>query len=127
LSQIKVNRPEGHTNKIELFGDVGVIMKYPTVNTTKELEKDANDVDSIFNVIVESIELIYQGEELYYAKEQSKEELLQFLNNLSAEQFGRIQKFFETMPKVSIDIQYTCPVCGKHHTRLLEGLTNFFS
>lgn len=126
LSQINVVRVPEHTNKIELFGDVGVVMKYPTITTTKKLEGDETDIDVIFEVIAESIDFIYQGENIYYAKEQSPQELLQFLNNLTSEQFIKIQKFFDTMPKVSTNIEYTCPVCGKHHKKVLEGLHSFF-
>jgi len=126
LSALSVSKPEGHTNRIELFGDVGVVMKYPTINTTKKLGDNADDLDNIFEVVAESIDCIYQGEEIYYAKEQKIEELLQFLNNLTTDQFMKIQKFFETMPKLSTQVEYTCPICNKHHKKTLEGLQSFF-
>lgn len=127
LSDIEVKKSPEHTNKIELFGDVGVIMKYPTISATKKLEAGgADNIDNVFEVVAESIDYIYQGEDVYYAKEQKKEELLQFLNNLTTEQFIKIQKFFETMPKLSTSVEYKCPICGKEHKKTLEGLQSFF-
>jgi hypothetical protein len=50
----------------------------------------------------------------------------EFINNLSSEQFNKIKDFFETMPKMTKEIQWTCPNCGREHKRTLEGLQSFF-
>jgi hypothetical protein len=125
ISDLEVVRPEGHTNRIELFNKVGIIMRYPTLEVTDTL-KDASDIEEVFSLVADLIDVIYDGEEVYHAKETKKEELLQFLNNLTTEQFAKIQKFFETMPKISTEVEYKCPICGKEHQKLLEGLQNFF-
>ena len=127
LSTITVEKSAEHNNKIELFGNVGVVMKYPTVDVIKKLEGfDSNDLDTVFDIMALSIDYIYDGEQLFYAKESTKEELLAFIGNLSSEQFARVQKFFETMPKIRKEIQYDCPVCNRHHVKMLEGLQSFF-
>lgn len=125
ISDLEVVQPAGHTNKIDLFNKVGVIMKYPTLET-QDLLKDTSDIEEIFQLVASSIDCIYDGEEVYYGHETSNEELLQFLNNLTSEQFQKIQHFFETMPKISTKVQYKCPICGKEHFRVLEGLQSFF-
>ena len=127
INSITVERSPDHTNKFELFGNVGVVMKYPTVDTLKKLEGlDENDLDKIFDIMALSIDYIYDGDQLYYSSEQKHEELVQFINNLSSEQFMKLQKFFETMPKLRKEIEYDCPVCGKHHKKVLEGIQSFF-
>ena len=127
INSITVERSPDHTNKFELFGNVGVVMKYPTVDTLKKLEGlDENDLDKIFDIMALSIDYIYDGEQLYYSSEQKHEELVQSINNLSSEQFMKLQKFFETMPKLRKEIEYDCPVCGKHHKKVLEGIQSFF-
>lgn len=127
LTTLVVNKEDGHTNKIELFGDVGVVMKYPTIDVMKKLESIDNDnLDKIFDVVALSVDYIYQGEEIFYAKEQQHEELLQFLNNLTSDQFLKIQNFFATMPRIKKEIEYTCPVCQKQHKKMLEGMQSFF-
>jgi hypothetical protein len=127
VSTISVETGEGHTSKFDLFDNVGVVMKYPTVDILKKLEGiDSSDIDKVFEVIALSIDYIYQGDEIFYSSEQGKDEMLQFVNNLTSDQFVRIQSFFETMPKLRKEIQYDCPVCGRHHVKLLEGLQSFF-
>ena len=127
LSKIEVVTPEDHTNKIPLFGDVGVVMKYPTFETMTKMEKlDVEDIDSIFDIIATSIDYIYEGDEIHYAAEQSHKDLLQFLNNLTNEQFANLQKFFSTLPKISKAVEYNGPICAKHHSVTLEGMQSFF-
>ena len=127
LSTITVEKAEGHTNKIELFNDVGVVMKYPTVDVIKKLEGfDTNDLDTVFDIMTLSIDYIYDGEQLFHAKESTKQELLSFIENLTSDQFLKIQQFFETMPKITKKIEYDCPVCNRHHVKMLEGLQSFF-
>lgn len=127
LTQLQVEVPENHTTKIELFDDVGVVMKYPSISIMQRLEGlEENDIDKIFSVIADSIDFIYQGDEIFYAKEQKSEELLQFLNNLTSEQFIKVQGFFSSMPRIKKEVQYTCPVCSREHTKVLEGMQSFF-
>ena len=125
VSDLQVQKPEGHTNKIELFGKVGVIMRYPSLDLGDILE-DSSGIEDVFSLVADCIDMIYDGEDVYYGHETKKEELLQFLNNLTSEQFAKIQNFFETMPKISTSVDYKCPVCGKEHHKVLEGLHNFF-
>lgn len=125
ISDLQVVKPEGHTNKIPLFNKVGIIMKYPTLEVSDTL-KDLDDIEEVFNLVADLIDCIYDGDEVYYGHETKKEELLQFLNNLTSEQFAKIQKFFETMPKISTKVEYRCPVCNKEHHKVLEGLQSFF-
>jgi Ni,Fe-hydrogenase III small subunit len=116
-----------HNPKIDLFGEVGVMMKYPSIDVIKKLEGlNSEDINVIFDVIADSIDFIYEGEKIHYAKEQKKDDLVQFLGNLTSEQFLNIQKFFQTMPRLKKDIQYTCPICQKEHFKVLEGLQSFF-
>ena len=125
LSDIQVVKNEEHTNKVKLFGDVGVVLRYPTMEDAEEMT-DFENVEEIFKLVARSIDYIYDGEELYHAHETSEEEMLQFLNNLTTEQFLKIQKFFDTMPKLTVKVEYKCPICGREHKKVLEGLASFF-
>ena len=127
ITKFEVQFNESHTNKIQLTDNIGIIMKYPSLDTIDELENASEgNVDAVFTVVSDCIEFIYDGEEVYPTKEQTKEEVLEFLNNLTQEQFTKIQEFFDTMPKMSQPIEYDCPVCNKHHKKVLEGLASFF-
>ncbi len=127
ITKLKVEKSPEHENKIYLFGDVGVVMKYPTMQVLKKLQNlDTNNLDDLFKIVAECIDYIYQGNELFYGKEQTQEELLDFINNLTSEQFSKIQKFFETMPRLKQEVDYNCPVCGRDHHKVMEGLQSFF-
>ncbi|NBP55001.1 baseplate protein [bacterium] len=131
IMDIPVVTGEGHSKKIPLFNDVGVIMKYPSIDTLIKLsefkkEKSA-DTDLIFKIIADCIESIYDGVQMYPTKDQTPAEVQTFLDNLTNEQFAKIQNFFTTMPKLTKTIEFTCSVCNKAQTRKIEGLANFFS
>lgn len=127
LTKLKVEFKEGHSKQISLFGDVGVVMKYPSVDMIQLVEKaSSDDVDTAFKIVTTSIDYIYSGDEIHYAKEQTKQELEDFINNLTSEQFKKIQEFFESMPKIRHEVKYNCPVCGAHNNTVLEGLSSFF-
>jgi hypothetical protein len=83
LEEAKVEKFEGHTTKIDLFGDVGVMMKYPTIETLKKLETlDTNDIDSVFGVTADCIDYIYDSDEVHYTKDLARDELITWLNDL---------------------------------------------
>jgi hypothetical protein len=127
LTTLQVEKNPEHSKKIELFDDVGIVLNYPNIDLIKRLDAvDANDVDQIFDIVTNCIDYIYNTDEVFYAKDQTKEELTTFLNNLTSEQFMKIQNFFATMPRLKHEIKYTCPVCSKEHAKVLEGLQSFF-
>jgi hypothetical protein len=127
ITNLQVEKSPDHQANVHLFGDVGVVMKYPTMQILKKLENlDTENLDDLFKIVAECIDYIYQGDELFYGKEQSQEELLDFINNLTSEQFSKVQKFFETMPRLKQNVDYTCPVCSREHHKVLEGLQSFF-
>lgn len=127
LTQINVIFDERHKSDIELFNDVGIKLKYPglsVMNKLKDVKVDNYEI--LFDLIVECIDYIYDTDNVYAAAEQSREELEDFINNLTQDQFAKIQEFFETMPKLEKTIEFKCPVCGFDHVQVLQGLDGFF-
>jgi len=126
LTQIPIIRDPLHTNKIVLFGEVGVMMKYPTLETMKLAEGKLTDINTIMQVVISCIDMIFNGDEVFYAKDQTKEELEDFVMNLTKEQFDKLENFFVSVPKFKKEIEFDCPACGAHNTNVLEGLQSFF-
>jgi rubrerythrin len=127
LTKLEVTFNPENTLDIPLFDDVGVKMKYPGIHTVNRLKgMSDNEVDSIFEVIIGCIDSIYDADSVYTSAEQSKEDLTEFINNLTQEQFGKLQKFFETMPKLEKKVEFDCPICGFHHNQTIQGLEGFF-
>lgn len=128
LKDANVVTPEGHTNKISLFDDVGVVMKYPSLDTLQKLETvSETDIDSMFEIVMQCIEYVFDKEKVYRPSvDFSETELKDFLNSLSSEQFGKMQDFFATMPSLRMDVQYKCPACGHEHKKYIQGISSFF-
>lgn len=127
LTQLNVEKDPSHTNKIGLYDDVGIVLKYPSLELIAKLDGlNSDNIDQMFDVIVECIDYIYTSSEVFHAKEQTKDDLREFLNNMTSDQFAKVQTFFETMPRLKKEIDYKCPVCGRDHHKVLEGLNSFF-
>ena len=127
LDKLEVRFDPEHSLDVPLYGDVGVKMKYPgiqTINKMKNFRPD--DIQAIFDLIVACVDCIYDADNVYSANDTSKEDLIEFINNLTQEQFAKIQKFFETMPKLEKSIEIKCPVCGFDHKQTLSGIEGFF-
>ena len=86
-----------------------------------------NQIDIVMDVIRDSISEIIQGKEVFSAQDHSREELEDFLNSLNSGQFQNVRQFFETMPALRHDIEYTCNKCNKTEKQTLQGLASFFA
>ena len=115
--------------KIELTDTVGVKMTYPQVDTIQKYAgKAGEDIkpENIFKMINECIEYIWDGEEIFKAKDHTKKELNDFMDSLNSAQFNKIREFFESMPRLSHDIEWKCSKCNKSTTLTLQGIDSFF-
>ena len=101
---------------------------FPQTDMVQKYATDGKDMKSenIFKLVVECIEYIWEGKEIYKAKDSTKKELTDFLDSLSSGQFTKIKDFFESMPRVSHDVDWICPKCEKSKTLTLTGIDSFF-
>ena len=128
LSEVKVQETEGHTNKIELTDEMGIYMQYPTVDTFSKSGMTEITASNMLEVISACIGQIYdkKGEEVWEAQDSTKKELIEFIEQLSSKQFGNIQDFFDTMPKLKHEITIKNPKTKKESKITLTGLNDFF-
>lgn len=126
LSKIIVEMDEDHTNQISLTDNVSVVMRYPTVKTFQGMDLTKFTADDTITLTANCIHQIVDGVETYEAKDLSKKEINDFLENLTQAQFTAIQKFFASMPKLSHDVKITHPKTKKKGTVKLQGLRSFF-
>jgi|SRR5210317_682845 hypothetical protein len=129
LSTVDVHVDDEHTNKIMVdeARKIQVLMKYPTlasVDPTKDYSK--GDTKALFNVIAEGIYQIIEGEQVHQAKDYSREELDKFIESLDSKSFKKIQKFYETMPKLMHEIEVENPKTKVKSKITLSGLSDFF-
>ena len=128
LTDVQVSFPKGHTNKIMLNDDLGVIMKYPSFNRFVEsqfAQKDVNE-DTVIEIIAESIDQIFQGEEVYDESTTTPKEFVQFVESLTTHQLEKLQGFFETSPRLEHKFKIKNPNTDVESDYTLSGLQSFF-
>ena len=128
LTEVKVNKPEGHSNKIMLTDDLGVIMKYPTWTefVVGSIMGQSPSADGIVEIIANCIDQIFDGEDVYDSSTTSKKEFVEFVEGLTNFQFEKVQKFFETTPRLEHKFTVKNPNTGEPSEFTLVGLSNFF-
>lgn len=128
LNKVEVIFPEGHSNKIMLTEETGIVMRYPGFDRFVQNSVSGVDLstDDIFDIIAESIDQIFQGDEVYDSSTTTKKEFREFVDSLTTQQFEKIQQFFETAPKLSHSFTVRNPNTGHESTYTIEGLSNFF-
>ena len=126
LTDVKVTFPEGHENKIMLTDNTGVIMKYPSFDGFIESQFTENKDFDVIKVIAESIDQIFQEEEVFDESTTSKKEFIQFVESLTNSQLEKIQAFFETSPRLEHKFKVTNPNTGVESDYTLRGLQSFF-
>ena len=130
IDAIKVQKTRGHKNTIKLDDQYSMKLKYPSLNQFIQGNFDLSgesDVDKSLDMITSCIEMIYDEEESWSASDSTKQELEEFIEQLNSKQFKSIEKFFETMPKLSHKVKVTNPTTEVESDVVLEGLASFFT
>ena len=130
LDEIEVQKDENHTNKIKVDDSIMMEMKYPSLEQFIKNNFDFNDknaMDQSFELIATCIDKIYTEDEVWASADCTKKEMKDFLEQMNSNQFKEIEKFFETMPKLSHSIKVTNPKTKVKSEVVLEGLASFFA
>jgi hypothetical protein len=130
LDDIQVDFRKDHSKDIKLDDNLTLRMRYPSMQEFVKSNFIAGSeisVDETFNMITSCIEQVYSEEESWAASDCTKKELQDFMDQLTSQQFKDIEKFFETMPKLSHTIKVKNPNTEVESEVVLEGLTSFFA
>ena len=130
IDDIKIQKSEEHNNKVKLDDSLIMEMKYPSLDQFIKSNFDFGDevtMDQSFDLIASCIDKIYNEEEVWSTADCTKKEVKEFLEQMNSMQFKEIEKFFETMPKLSHSVTFTNPKTQVESTVVLEGLSSFFA
>lgn len=109
---------------IMITSDVGIKLKFPSIDATKHLQKDPDN--GLYKLIEECTEYLFDKDQTYPVSELQENEFFNFIDGLTKEQFEKIKYFFENIPNVKYEGDLTCNKCGKIHRIFLEGILDFF-
>ena len=129
LDDIQVQKYDDHENQIKIDENIMMEMAYPSLDQfiKNNFEFDEkNAMAQSFELIAQCIDKIYTEEEVWAAADCTKKEMNEFLESMNSTQFKLIEKFFETMPKLSHTIKVTNPKTKVESEVVLEGLASFF-
>ena len=129
LDDIKVQKTENHTNKVQLDKNLMMELKYPSLDEFIKNNfdfKDENAMEQSFKLIASCIDKIYTDEEVWVAGDCTRKEITEFLESMNSQQFKKIEEFFTSMPKLSHTIKVKNPETKVESEVVLEGLASFF-
>lgn len=137
IDDVKLKNYAQGDNKVMLSDSIGIIFKYPSIqdaidtqfqieNQSDSLNKPASSIESAYRQIVNSIESIFDANQVYLASDLSKEELTSFLDQITIQQMQKIDEFFKRFPYLAIDVNYICQNCRTTNQTEIRGLQNFF-
>ena len=129
LSKVEVEVDDAHSNNVVLDEKrkLGVVMKYPNMKvlyTTQGIK--TLKYEDVIGLIIGCVDYIYEGEKNYPTTESTKEELKEFFENLSQNQFTKLRTFFETMPRLRHETKVKNPKTGVESKITFSGLQDFF-
>jgi len=130
LDEVKVQKSEGHNNQLKLDDTLMMEMRYPSLDQFIKNNfdfKDENQMEQSFDLIGSCIDKIYNEDEVWATADCTKKEVKEFLESMNSSQFKDIEKFFETMPKLSHTIKVKNPKTKVESEVVLEGLASFFA
>ena len=130
LDEVKVQKSEGHNKQLKLDDTLMMEMRYPSLDQFIKNNfdfKDENQMEQSFDLIGSCIDKIYSEDEVWATADCTKKEVKEFLESMNSSQFKDIEKFFETMPKLSHTIKVKNPKTKVESEVVLEGLASFFA
>ena len=130
LEDIEVQKNDDHEKKIKIDDSIMIEMKYPSLDQFIKNNFDFNKrnaMDQSFELIASCIDTIFTEDEAWSTADCSKKEVTEFLESMNSSQFKGIEKFFETMPKLSHKVKVRNPKTKVESEVVLEGLASFFA
>jgi len=115
-------------SEINITENIGLKLKFPQIETVQKYAGEGEDIKSedVFKLIIDCIDYIWDGDEIFKAKDSTKKELNDFIESLSSAQFTKVRDFFESMPRLRHEIDWKCPRCEKSTSLVIEGIDAFF-
>jgi len=130
VDDIEVQKNKEHSNKIELDSTLMMEMRYPSLDQFIKNNFDLssnNAMEQSFELVASCVDKIYNEDEVWSSSDVTKKELMEFLDQMNSSQFKQIEKFFETMPKLSHTVKVKNPKTEVESEVVLEGLSSFFA
>jgi len=128
LNDIQIHKNENHDKLIHINDDISITMRYPRLDqlkTLSNLEEQESAEEALFDTMIDCIDSVVEGEEVYKTKDFTRDEITEFVDSFSSKNIEGIKTFFETMPKLRYETKYKLKD-GTEKTFVAEGTETFF-
>ena len=128
IDSIQIKKSDEHNPDIKLDDQFTLRMRYPSLSEFIKSNFTMEDmkVDDTFELIASCVDQVYSEEESWTQEDCTKKELVDFIEQLNSSQFKEIEKFFDTMPKLSHTVKVTNPNTKVESEIVIEGMQSFF-
>ena len=129
LSEVEMDEYEPSNNRvIQLNDDVGVQMVYPSVNLVEKYDEEKlKNVDGVFDMIIDCLETIYDKDDVYHVKDERRQDVKDFVEALTSNQFSKLAEFLQKIPSVKKRVEWCCSTCEANNEMESRGLQSFFT
>jgi hypothetical protein len=126
ISNCAIEKNENIGLDIKLSNTLSIKMKYPTYNIMKMIMGNETFLEKKIRVICSCVDRIVNGDKVYTTKDFSKEELKTFIEDLTQEQYKKLEEFVDNLPTFHIVSKSICPKCQYEHNIKYTDFTRFF-
>jgi len=129
LNEAKVSGKEVNSDIIKLNDDISLKMKWPTYAEligAGVAPEEMSNIDTLFRLLAKCIDSVMTEEENFKLSDQAENEVNDFIESLSSEQFNKVREYVEAIPQVRYNLNFTCNSCGTVNEREITGIANFF-
>lgn len=127
ITNVDIHKKPDVTLDIKLSGTLSVKMRYPSYRTMKLLyEEDVHELDRKIDLISSCIEMIVEGDNVRTDKDITKEEKIAFVENLTRQQYVKLEYFIDNLPSFVVKSEAKCNKCGFVHKLEYNDFTSFF-
>ena len=126
LAEVELDTPESVSNEIQLTPEVSIELSYPSADSLINIDKEATNAEKILATIVASIDVIKTEEERVSTKDVTKQEVEEFVDGMTGEQFSNLAEYVKNIPTLKENVEFVCENCGHNNSRELVGFTDFF-
>jgi hypothetical protein len=126
INEIEIKRSPDHNKIINITDTIALQMRYPTIEYIEDLDpSQEKSSDDLYKIMIECIESVVDGDQVYKLKDFTEKEVTEFLDSLTADVAMKIKKFFDTMPMMRYEKKYKNKN-GVEKTFVAEGMETFF-
>lgn len=125
IDDLQIIKNEKHDKRIQITSNIGIVMRYPTMEELSNLRVNYN-IETISNTVAACIDKIYDEEEVHDASASTVQERVEWLDTLNQDQYDKLESFFTTAPYLNTTIEFDCIKCKTHNKIVVEGIADFF-